>query len=140
MEHIRLFETEASYHDVKDSFEYPTVSYTKDSQIVWYMEKPKSISYEVSEWFADNSIDLTNWSQYNGNQVDSAYEITELVNWLIAYYETYGNDASQLTLYGKPCRDLEVEFMETRVIIRLLPFADYRYIELDTKYDQIILG
>lgn len=40
MKHLRLFETENEYHDVKDTFEYPTVSYTKDSQIVWYMEKP----------------------------------------------------------------------------------------------------
>ena len=47
MKYIRLFETEASYHDEKETFEYPTVSYTEDSDIVWYMEKKTGLTLNL---------------------------------------------------------------------------------------------
>ena len=38
MENIRFYLNESSYHDEKNTYEYPTVAYTEDSDTVWYME------------------------------------------------------------------------------------------------------
>ena len=39
MKNIRLFELESDYHNDKANHEYPTVSYTKDTEKVYYYEK-----------------------------------------------------------------------------------------------------
>lgn len=36
MEYLRVFDTEADYESVKDSLVYPTISYTVDTDKVWY--------------------------------------------------------------------------------------------------------
>ena len=38
MKNIKLYELEETYHNEESSLEYPTVSYTKDTEKVWYME------------------------------------------------------------------------------------------------------
>ena len=37
---LRLFETESDYDSAKDGFVYPTVSYVRDVDEVYYMDKP----------------------------------------------------------------------------------------------------
>ena len=48
MKNIKLYELEETYHGEKSSLEYPTVSYTKDTDKVWYMVKP--IPHEIEKW------------------------------------------------------------------------------------------
>ena len=48
MKNIKLYELEETYHGEKSSLEYPTVSYTKDADKVWYMLKP--IPHEIEKW------------------------------------------------------------------------------------------
>ena len=48
MKNIKLYELEETYHGEKFSLEYPTVSYTKDTDKVWYMVKP--IPHEIEKW------------------------------------------------------------------------------------------
>ena len=60
MKNIRLFEEASQYEAVKDSFEYPTVSYTKDNGLVWYMEKPS-----LYEWVDLGLPSGLKWSAWN---------------------------------------------------------------------------
>ena len=39
MKYIKYYKLEEGYHGEKDTHEYPTVSYTQDSDKVWYMKK-----------------------------------------------------------------------------------------------------
>ena len=48
MKNIKLYELEETYHNEESSLEYPTVSYTKDTDKVWYMVKP--IPHEIEKW------------------------------------------------------------------------------------------
>ena len=70
MKNIRLFEEASQYEAVKDSFKYPTVSYTKDNGLVWYMEKPQSL-YEWVDLglpsgllWADRNVGATKPEEY----------------------------------------------------------------------------
>ena len=50
MKNIRLYETEVDYTSEKDIHEYPTVSYTKDSDKVWYKKINKfTCYYDITE-------------------------------------------------------------------------------------------
>ena len=48
MKNIKFYELEETYHNEESSFEYPTVSYTKDTEKEWYMLKP--IPHEIEKW------------------------------------------------------------------------------------------
>ena len=48
MKNIKFYELEETYHNEESSLEYPTVSYTKDTDKVWYMVKP--IPHEIEKW------------------------------------------------------------------------------------------
>jgi hypothetical protein len=60
MKNIKLYELEETYHNEKSSLEYPTVSYTKDTEKVWYMVKP--IPHEIEKWleYDEEGYALTN--------------------------------------------------------------------------------
>ena len=60
MKNIRLFNEMSQYEATKDSFEYPTVSYTKDNGLVWYMTKPS-----LYEWVDLGLPSGLKWSAWN---------------------------------------------------------------------------
>ena len=60
---LRIFETESDYDSAKDSFVYPTVSYVRDVDEVYYMTKPLR-NYFFIEALADGmTVTLSNSSQ-----------------------------------------------------------------------------
>lgn len=58
MKNIRLYELEETYRNEESSLEYPTVSYTKDTDKVWYVEKQMIL----------NLMDIVYW---DGTQIAS---------------------------------------------------------------------
>ena len=61
MKNIKLYELEETYHGEKFSFEYPTVSYTKDTDKVWYMK-----NNQIKMMFSITEDDVNN---YNGEDL-----------------------------------------------------------------------
>ena len=58
MDKILNFDTQASYDAIKDSLEYPTVSYVKDNDLIYFLSKPS-----LYEW-----VDLglsVKWAAWN---------------------------------------------------------------------------
>ena len=52
---LKLFETETLYNEVKPDFVYPTVSYVKDVNRVFYMTKPTVLDLPIKAVFYDSS-------------------------------------------------------------------------------------
>ena len=65
---LRLFQSEEDYNAVKDSLEYPTVSYVKDVNSVFYMKKPIPLhNYFYIEALADGmTVTLNNTIPMDG--------------------------------------------------------------------------
>ena len=59
MKNIKLYELEETYHNEESSLEYPTVSYTKDTEKVWYM-KPS-----LYEWVDLGLPSGLKWAAWN---------------------------------------------------------------------------
>lgn len=88
MENLKKFETEEQYLIIKDTIEYPQVSYTEDNEKVWVKEKP--ISYIVAKY---------NVSEENINQniplfANGYYDFHFMVNYYVVddgttVYNTY---------------------------------------------------
>jgi hypothetical protein len=122
MENIKFYELEETYHVEKSSFEYPTVSYTKDSDTVWYMKKIQNIPYEVTEWF----IDLGTEDNFDcGHEFDVKY--STLFDFVLSYYDEnkvyyedwdeYECSGSGFTFFGHPFNRINVD--EDRTSIQL---------------------
>ena len=60
MKNIKLYELEETYHNEESSLEYPTVSYTKDTDKVWYLMKP-----ELYEWVDLGLPSGLKWAAWN---------------------------------------------------------------------------
>ena len=60
MKNINLFEEASQYEAVKDGFEYPTVSYVKETDIVHYLMKP-----ELYEWVDLGLPSGLKWAAWN---------------------------------------------------------------------------
>ena len=58
MEKIRKFNLENDYLNVNKTFEYPTVSYTEDTEKVWIMDKPQSYFIGTFETTKENEIKM----------------------------------------------------------------------------------
>ena len=108
MKNIRLFDEESVYHTEKGGFEFPTVSYTKDTDKVWYMSSPESIPYEITSWFVD---EVTEDNYDCGRTYEVKY--STLFDFIVSYYEAnkyedeYGDircDASEFTFFGSSGR------------------------------------
>ena len=52
---LKLFETETLYNEAKSDFVYPTVSYVKDVNRVFYMTKPSILDLPIKAVFYDSS-------------------------------------------------------------------------------------
>ena len=52
---LKLFETETLYNEATPDFVYPTVSYVKDINKVFYMKKPNILDFPIKAVFYDNS-------------------------------------------------------------------------------------
>ena len=52
---LKLFETETLYNEAKSDFVYPTVSYVKDVNRVFYMAKPSILDFPIKAVFYDSS-------------------------------------------------------------------------------------
>ena len=52
---LKLFETETLYNEAKPDFVYPTVSYVKDVNKVFYMKKPNILDFPIKAVFYDSS-------------------------------------------------------------------------------------
>ena len=55
---LKKFDTQASYYEIKDSLEYPTVSYVTENDLIYFLSKP-----ELYEW-----VDLglsVKWAAWN---------------------------------------------------------------------------
>ena len=118
MKNIKLYELEETYHNEESSLEYPTVSYTKDTEKVWYMVKP--IPYEVTEWFLDLG---TEDNVSCGNDYEVKY--STLFDFVLSYYEEnkvydadkgeYMCDGSIFTYFGTPFSEIRVNNYVTRI-------------------------
>ena len=60
MKNIKLYELEETYRNEESSLEYPTVSYTKDTDKVWYLMKP-----ELYEWVDLGLPSGLKWAAWN---------------------------------------------------------------------------
>lgn len=60
MKNIKLYELEATYHNEESSLEYPTVSYTKDTDMVHYLMKS-----ELYEWVDLGLPSGLKWAAWN---------------------------------------------------------------------------
>ena len=61
MKNIKLYDLEETYHGEKSSFEFPTVSYTIDTDKVWYMK-----NNQIKMMFSITEDDVNN---YNGEDL-----------------------------------------------------------------------
>lgn len=135
MKNIRLFELESDYHNDKTNHEYPTVSYTKDTDKVWYVQK-ETIPFEISEWF----IESVSREDFNcGNYYDVKY--SNLFDFVTAYYEKhkyydedmndYRCDGAEFTLYGEQIQTIRCNEDRIQMYINGM-IAHSVYIYLDS--------
>ena len=61
MKYIKYYEEESVYHTEKEDFEFPTVSYTNDSDKVWYMEQDVITSNCITMTFSITEEDVNNY-------------------------------------------------------------------------------
>lgn len=113
MENIKLYELEETYRNEESSLEYPTVSYTKDTDKVWYIKKIQDIPYEISEWFvesiSESEISMGQW--YNvkySNLFEFVKSYYDEHKYYDEDYEGYRCDMSAFTLYGNSCNDFYI--------------------------------
>ena len=85
MKNIKLYELEETYHGEKSTLEYPTVSYTVDTDKVWYVQ-PIQISTEVYDWF-----DTTDEAQ-EGITYELAYDGAAVQSYILNLVETKGSE------------------------------------------------
>lgn len=74
MKNIKLYELEETYRNEESSLEYPTVSYTKDTSKVWYMEKQEQMILNLMDivyWDGTKiaSIEGSSWDASLGEPI-----------------------------------------------------------------------
>ena len=118
MKNIRLFELEEAYHEDKTNHEYPTVSYTQDTDKVWYMVKETilpnvninelSTNFVVSEYYVKETLlfrEIYNKFASDENKVvriDIKNDEGEMINTLTLLDDNSGDIISTIDISSEP--------------------------------------
>ena len=104
MKNIRLFELEEAYHEDKANHEYPTVSYTQDTDKVWYMVK-------------ETILPNVNINELSTNFVVSEYYVKETMLFQEIYNKFASDEIKDVRIYIKKHNDDDEEMINTLALV-----------------------
>lgn len=149
--YLRVFDTEADYESVKDGLVYPTVSYTVDTDKLWFIKRVPSIQNQIKMVFSITEDDVNNsggemmnaWSSlylFDSVTVDGVEQVSAIEEYDVNV-EVQDGDEFKLTdesFISRPVGRLTINFNEPLNQDSNIAFAYHEKWEEDGESGQMV--